>query len=466
MTLRLLPLLLAVGSALAADATLAPKDLAADLAVARQALEEGHSGVYRYTPKAELDRAFDRAAGQLTRPMTVLEFYRVLAPVVALVRCGHTNTGLPRELEKEMQASVPLLPFEVEVHEGRVFVVTDHSGNGIAGAEILGINGRKTRDLFGVLDRAMPIDGRNPGGRAGRLTRGGFVRGLTPLAGVAAPFRVEYRLAGARKTMAHPGMLDAERAKLTADPPRPVAELEFVEDGRIAVMTIRSFGGFADLERKVRLDQWMNEAFGEILKRGSRGLVLDVRGNGGGQDALGKLLYAHLTDRDFPYYDDLVVNARTFGFAKYLESPVEIPENRVKPRAGGGFHALGHPNLGVQKPAAPHFAGQVVALADRLSFSATGEFLTAFYNGRRGPIVGEETGAAYLGNTSGMTARVALPHTKVRLFVPLMTYYLSHTRNSPPDRGVMPDVAIRNSVADRVAGRDPMRQRAVELARQ
>src|SRR6516225_10235848 len=51
--------------------------LLADFRIARQALEEGHSGIYRYTSKKELDRIFDQADKSLTRPMSVIAFYRV-----------------------------------------------------------------------------------------------------------------------------------------------------------------------------------------------------------------------------------------------------------------------------------------------------------------------------------------------------------------------------------------------------
>ena len=60
-----------------------PKLLQADLQIARTALEEGHSGMYRYTPKPELDRAFDAANKKLTQPMDALQFLRILAPAVA-----------------------------------------------------------------------------------------------------------------------------------------------------------------------------------------------------------------------------------------------------------------------------------------------------------------------------------------------------------------------------------------------
>src|SRR5258706_15997982 len=49
-----------------------------DLRIMRQALEEGHGGIYRYTRKAEMDRTFDRAYQKIDHAMTDREFWRLL----------------------------------------------------------------------------------------------------------------------------------------------------------------------------------------------------------------------------------------------------------------------------------------------------------------------------------------------------------------------------------------------------
>ena len=51
------------------EKTIEPDKLVADFRLARQALEEGHSGIYRYTAKEELDRWFDSAEKSLNRPI-------------------------------------------------------------------------------------------------------------------------------------------------------------------------------------------------------------------------------------------------------------------------------------------------------------------------------------------------------------------------------------------------------------
>ena len=86
--------------------TIEPEKLREDFRILRSALEEGHPGIYRYTPKAELDSVFDATAARLDRPMTALEFYRVLAPVVAALKCGHTSMGFIRGAAKEGDSTV------------------------------------------------------------------------------------------------------------------------------------------------------------------------------------------------------------------------------------------------------------------------------------------------------------------------------------------------------------------------
>ena len=99
--------------------TIEPDKLVLDFRLARQALEEGHSGIYRYTAKEELDGLFDAAEKSLNRPMNAVEFYRILAPVVAAIKCGHTGAGLPEEMQKAHSTKGLLLPLQIRVLAGK-----------------------------------------------------------------------------------------------------------------------------------------------------------------------------------------------------------------------------------------------------------------------------------------------------------------------------------------------------------
>src|ERR1700730_3044475 len=96
-------LLLAASSLARAQTTkkFEPRQLREDFQIARQSLEEGHSGLYRHTKKAELDRIFDETEKSLDHPMDVREFYRVMAPTIAAIKCGHTGISSSPDLEEE-----------------------------------------------------------------------------------------------------------------------------------------------------------------------------------------------------------------------------------------------------------------------------------------------------------------------------------------------------------------------------
>src|SRR4051794_40316285 len=63
----------------------------ADFDLMRSALEEAHAGLYRYSTKAEMDRAFDAQRAKLDRPMRKTQFMVVLSETIAAIRCGHTG---------------------------------------------------------------------------------------------------------------------------------------------------------------------------------------------------------------------------------------------------------------------------------------------------------------------------------------------------------------------------------------
>ena len=74
---------------------------------------------------------------------------------------------------------------------------------------------------------------------------------------------------------------------------------------------------------------------------------------------------------------------------------------------------------------------------------------------------------AYYGNNSGTVVRITLPNTKLGVFIPLMSGYMSvgGTHEHDPKRGVIPDFPVQRTVADLVAGVDRDFNLALELSR-
>lgn len=445
------------------------KQLREDFQIARQSLEEGHSGLYRHTKKADLDRIFDDVEKSLDHPMDVYEFYRVMAPAIAAIKCGHTGLSSSPELAEELER-LPRFPFDVKVLDSHAYIFRDYTKGGtLAGKEIQLINRVPAGEILSTMVASSMKDGDTQTTRQ-RDISGDFGLNLIRSLGLRAPYTVVLAGPGSSKPeMVHVAGIPREKmdrmrkALFPQDQPVDSADLQFLDNGQVARINYPSFG--VPVEEG---SAFMKRAFGEIRSRGSKTLILDLRGNGGGEDQLGGLLLSYLLDRPFNYYDDVIVNKMRFSFAKYT-SPhrdLVIPEGIGEIRADGKVHIVEHDNSGLQQPSMDTFLDAVYILIDGGCLSTTAEFLTLAQVHHRATFIGEESAGTYYGTTSEVV-KIVLPNTKLGVYIPLEASYMAvgGTHEHDPGRGVIPDFPVKHTIADLLAGKDREVELALELAR-
>jgi hypothetical protein len=452
--------------------TISAKLLREDFQIMRLALEEGHGGVYRNTSKADLDRTFSRAYRRIDQPMSALEFWRLVAPVVAQIKCGHTSIWWPEEIQTKILSEIPLLPLSVRVFDGRLYVYRDFSMDNreFEGAEIVSINGVPAKRILKAMMTVVTGDGNSKTAKAYRIGHYGYFNMfLYALMGIEGPFRVVCRDEHGKKIAVEmEGILSRRLGELSAarNPEASTnADLKFLDEGKIAVLTIRHWYRHVDSEAKLTLADFLQKSFEEIHQKRSSDLIIDLRDNDGGLDEPGKQVFSYLWPQPFRYYRDLVINAREFGFFQYAREPKPIPSELVELQSDRKFHFVKHENWGLQQPREPHFNGRVFALMNGGSFSTTCEFLSMLHFHKRGTLIGEEAAGGYDGNTSGFNADVVLPHSKLLLPLRLTTYYLAVSGRKRADRSVLPDYPVRHTIADLLAGNDKDMGLALSLAR-
>ncbi|MFF4600057.1 S41 family peptidase [Amycolatopsis sp. NPDC001319] len=195
--------------------------------------------------------------------------------------------------------------------------------------------------------------------------------------------------------------------------------------GGVGYLRITGFQGYTDTfagDRQV-LSAALDEIFTPSRVRSLRGLVLDLRANGGGADPLGLDVAARLTDT--PH----------FAYAK-------------RARDGAGFTVpqpvFVHPSTG------PHYTGPLAVLVGSLDVSAGETFTQALLNRTPRPVlIGENTQGVY-SDTMDRT----LPQPGWTAVVPNEEYLDPHGRTYD-GAGIAPD--IRTPVftpAELAAGRD------------
>ena len=196
-----------------------PAKLVEDFRILRGALEQGHSGIYRYTSKADLTPLFDKTEKMLRSPMTPVDFYRLVAPVVAAIKCGHTDVAMPfDDIRGGPKSDKPLLPLQVRVLGGKIYMFRDLSSDKgtLAGQEIRTINDMAAATILEKMVKATSGDGDVTTSRLFRLKGWAFASRLVDLIGLESPYTVSSGIPR-RKKKPSVSIRGVDPAKLTED---------------------------------------------------------------------------------------------------------------------------------------------------------------------------------------------------------------------------------------------------------
>lgn len=443
-----------------------PRDsLLADFDLLIGALKAAHPRLHHYRPEAEVSAAFAEARDRLDRDMTVPEFYRVAAQAVAAVDDGHTQLGALEEQHRRV------MPFDLLIEGERAWVSRSYGPDGPApGAEVVAINGRSIDEVLAQMRSGVPRDyGLESGKRAVISER--FASYYADLVGSTAEYELTIRREGGRETVHVAAMprteVDSLRREALRQPPIAWRML----DDATAYIDLNTFnnGNFEASERTFA--GALDSAFQFVRARGADALILDIRGNGGGQSSNGALAASYLLDAPFRYLtsvrattDVLPVIAHT-QWAEQAEASQAEYASILARTPDGKYEVTGdwYPTRMVE-PAEWTLPGDVYVLTDGRVSSTGSDFAAILHAHGRATFVGEMIGGSYDGNASGVTARIRLPHTGVRLFLPLFDFTMASGPPPHPSGAFPPDVPVQIGIDDLLAGRDPVLAAALNRA--
>lgn len=177
-------------------------------------------------------------------------------------------------------------------------------------------------------------------------------------------------------------------------------------------------------------------AFKEIKVR-ARGLIIDVRDNGGGSSDIGYTVLAHLTDRPFA--------TTTWSSPAYTATF----------RAWGQVQRKEGPHDQDWQPARTFYAGPVAVLTGPRTYSAAEDFAVAFDQMNRGVLIGETTGGS-----TGQPLMFDLPGGGRGRICTKRDRYRDGTEFVGV--GVLPDIRVPTTIASLRDGRDLVLERAIE----
>ncbi len=463
-----------------AKRTLTAAQMREDLDVLKKTLTAIHPGIYRYQTPESLEKIFAEFAGKIKSPLSENDFFLIVSQITNRVYCGHTYQNpynADALLRERLFGGKSYLPFYFRIVDGKFIVTENASANSLSkGSEIKTINGVPAKKIIETLLTVTKADGRNTvGHRLSSIELVRFEAERYALFDLYFPiffplkdenYTIEATDFQTRKAVKFqtPAMTKDDRTKEMTKrygaPPTYDDGWKFeIQDNSTGYLKIDN--SITWRLKKIKFKEFLANAFAELRTKNVKNLVIDLRGNGGGDMDVGFELARYLAQKELPIYADskrLVRNiAAQPDLAKYLQTYSDelkavlvngVPKDFYKAVENNFYEIL--PVAGTESypkvaPYENNFRGQAFIIADASNASATFQFLNYVKENNLAKIVGQTSGGNRQGINGGNYFFLYLPNSKVETDIPV---YFQAPRTPQKDEGITPDVAVKHEPSD------------------
>jgi len=468
-------------------------DLQVDAEVLREAFEQLHPGLYRYNSKSETDAKFEALQRVLSHDQSQQDAYVAFSVFAAQVKCGHTYPNFFNQ-EKTITAALfqghNRVPFYFRWLDQRMVVTNDFTPDHRLprGTEVFSIKGTPVQ---AILDRLMIVakaDGSNNAKRIAYLevTGDSIYEAFDVYFPMFFPQRSTALLLIARR----PGEMKPMILNVEVTYEQRISPIKAREAGRKGGNEVLfewkySSDGTAYLrmptwavyDSKWDWKSWLNSKLDELAGKNAPALVVDLRGNEGGND-VGNEILKRLVGRDLrtsayrrlvryrltpaelnPYLDTWDPSFKNWGAAA-VELQQAWPTS--PPVHYFALTKYDDDSLGgdVIHPAGKPFHGKVYVLIDASNSSATFQFAQVVQQNKLGTLVGQPSGGNQRGINGGAFFFLRLPKSRIEMDLPLIG---SFPASPQTDAGLTPDVLVTPTLADIIEGKDAEMARVAAL---
>ncbi len=458
-------------------------DLMLDFKILKDVLRNYHPGLYRFQDSITIQKHFDNLEQELNHDMPLSEAYLLFSKFTAKLKCGHTfcsyynQSGTTKDLLFNNSDKVPFTFF---LFDKRMFVEKNVSENENLkqGTEILAINNIPVAAIIDTLLQYAKGDGNNNLKRLNDLNLSGL--------GKFEAFDIFYPLLFQKNNdmyaleIKQPDQNNAlqinvkaiSRAERFARIEKKYGKQPSTYDDLWRFKLLNDEIGYLKIgtfvTNKLTIDwkTFLNKSFDELNEKKIQNLIIDIRGNEGGDDAVNLVLGKKLAKQEieFPAFKELLryekVSNEHRPYLNTWDKSFFDRSGKLIAQGKGFYTWKKDKGNSIIKQNSKAFQGNTYLLVDAANSSAT-FFLTAgLQQNKIATIVGSETGGNLKGTNGGQLFFLWLPNSKIEIDIPLIGYY---PLTEQPDKGIDPDIEVQLNISDILSNEDKVLETALEL---
>ncbi len=464
---------------------LAPGDMKQDLQLFLDIRKKANSGLYRYRSPKQVDSIYNRAFKQVSRPMPVLDFFKIILQLSDFEGSCHNYTEPDAALVGYYNRQRAFFPFALKYSEGHI-IFNSKTEMIPVGSRITQINGVSDQALMQSFYKYLTADGFTQTEKlSGSVNRCYDLRYLLEY-GLHDRFNIRFLAPGAtqEQTITVPAVsLEERKANLVARHSAPVDSIiDYKVQPAYSFRMLNPATGLLNLRIFTMADgpedprfptyvAFLDSVFRQLSDNRVANLVLDIRGNPGGSDPTFEQPMMYLTDDSFKentlaytiFGNGIPYEQYFWGVstAERMDSAAKVEGKRMLldyfPTLRAGRNLQNPKYNPVYHPKQPAYKGHLYLLIDEQVGSAASHLasLVKAY-ARDVVIVGVETVGGYYGHNGHMAMIYELPHSKIKTKFSIV--YVDQDAPPKPDqpegRGIIPDHTVWPGFRDFMDNKD------------
>ncbi|MEP7144210.1 MAG: S41 family peptidase [Ferruginibacter sp.] len=439
---------------------LEPGAMQQDFNYLRKALEETHPGLYMHHSKQEMQYITDSLYKSLNKPLAFFDFYKVVAYLVAEIKCEHTYCNPYGSKAQETLAEWKLIPLQLYFSGNKAYVAVNRSTDATVhiGDEVIFINSYPVDSVKHKLYSYIPADGNMEASKDVFLSSMSFNLSYYQFIERPDAFNITFKNKAGQTFVRRfdkdlsPEVSNANAVKNPSN--KPIIEfgkrnrinvtdpcrLELLKDKNTAILTMRSFGG-----NREKLFKKYERFFNTLQKEKLSNLIIDLSFNGGGDEEFAAELLSYLISKPTRFInEEYIINDSDF-YLKQTNIPREALKNKaafLEPMKNGKALAKEQTEftreLKLFEPKPNRFGGKVYFYINGGTSSAASTFAAVAQSNSLGTFIGEETAGSYAGGGTTNGLDLTLPNSGITTHTSIV-YQSFATSGKNKDRGVIPD---------------------------